>query len=220
MTDASHHDDIMDNSNATLHYTVHEDNNDTVIIAREPRIRPWTKHINQKYWHFVTFLRNGIMSINWISTVHQLVDILNKPLRSEDFHRFTQEVCGWSFPTSQSTWEVVLDFSCIMTNFIHVNNYQTRQEPNWILKANTDCVYNSLNVHTIQTSAFKLVDDATTNTCYTPFIQLYFICTQHKYRATKANTSCGLLSKIKILRTNEILLYKRSIARVCCCVIN
>ena len=103
MADAAHHDVMIDTSNATLDCTVHEDNTGTVIITRETRICPQTKHINQKYWHFIIFLRKGLMSINWISTVHQLADLLIKPLGSEDYHRFTQEVCSWSFPFSQST---------------------------------------------------------------------------------------------------------------------
>ena len=101
MADAAHHNVMMDTSNATLYCTVQEDNPGTVIIAREPHICPQTKHINQKYWHFITFLRKGLMSINWISTVQQLADLLTKPVGTKDFYCFTQEVYGWSFPAFQ-----------------------------------------------------------------------------------------------------------------------
>ena len=63
-------------SNSKIHCTVHEDNTGTLEIAKEYRIRPRTKHINVKYWHFNQFMKNhkGIMMIsgstsrtNWLT---------------------------------------------------------------------------------------------------------------------------------------------------------
>ena len=80
-----------------LHCTVHEDNTGTVELAKEYRIRPRTKHINVKYWHFTLFMQNdkGIMSINWLPLTKQLADIFTKPLSKALFHRFALIICGW-----------------------------------------------------------------------------------------------------------------------------
>ena len=66
-------------------------------IAKEFRIRPRTKHINQKYWHFVSFLEKGLMSIEWLSSNEQLADVLTKALGANLFHKFVHQICGWEF---------------------------------------------------------------------------------------------------------------------------
>ena len=101
IADAQKHGIDLQLNNAELHCKVMEDNTGTVEIAKEPRIRQRTKHINQKYWHFVTFLRKGVMSINWIPSEEQLADLLTKPLGPELFHRFTRLICGGDFPNIQ-----------------------------------------------------------------------------------------------------------------------
>ena len=103
MADAKSHGIDMNFSNAKIHCKVLEDNTGTVTIATEPKIRPRTKHLNQKYWHFIQFLRQGLMSISWISTENQLADLLTKPLNDIAFHKFTAAICGWDFDTTQQT---------------------------------------------------------------------------------------------------------------------
>jgi len=102
MADAKEHGFQLNMADAKIHCTVLEDNMGTVEIAREPRIRPRTKHINTKYWHFVTFLREKLMSIEWISTTEQLADILTKPLSPELFHKFLVRICGWRYEPHHS----------------------------------------------------------------------------------------------------------------------
>ena len=85
-------------SNSKIHCTVHEDNTGTLEIAKEYRIRPRTKHINVKYWHFNQFMKNhkGIMMIKWIKSEDQLADLLTKPLGPEKHDKFTQQIQGWT----------------------------------------------------------------------------------------------------------------------------
>lgn len=68
----------------------------TIAIAQEPRIRPWTKHINQKYWHFVSYLKTGLMSIHWIALGDMLADTLTKPLPPETFHHLITQINRWN----------------------------------------------------------------------------------------------------------------------------
>ena len=83
-------------NNSKLHCRLFEDNQGTIAIADEPRIRPRTKHMCTKLWHFKTFLEQGLLDIEWISTKHQVADIFTKPLNTELFQRFTPSVCGWT----------------------------------------------------------------------------------------------------------------------------
>jgi len=82
-------------SNASLHCKIFEDNQSTIAIAQEPRIRPRTKQTNVRYWHFVQFLKAKIMTIEWIKTDEQVADILTKPLAVELFRKFRIKLCGW-----------------------------------------------------------------------------------------------------------------------------
>ena len=91
MANASEHGIDLNMSNAKLHCRVLEDNTGTIAIAKEPRVRPRTKHICIKMWHFLDFLKTGLMSIEWVLTENQLADILTKPLPAEAFHRPSQD---------------------------------------------------------------------------------------------------------------------------------
>ena len=84
-------------NDSKLHCTVHEDNTGTIELAKEYRIRPRTKHINVKYWHFTHFMlaNKDLISINWIPSAEQLADILTKPLAESLFTKFVAIICGW-----------------------------------------------------------------------------------------------------------------------------
>ena len=84
-------------NNSKIHCTIHEDNQGTIEIAKEYRIRPRTKHINVKYWHFNQFMRNNqdIMHIQWISTQEQLADIFTKALNITLHYKFASLILGW-----------------------------------------------------------------------------------------------------------------------------
>lgn len=76
--------------------TVFEDNQGTIAIAKEPRIRPRTKHINLKYWHFITFLRQKLHLV-WVDTKDQIADVMTKPLPEAQFHKFVAKIQNWNF---------------------------------------------------------------------------------------------------------------------------
>ena len=64
-------------------------------MARMPKMRPRTKHINVKMHHFCKHVVNGDISIHAISTLEQLADIFTKPLGVDLFTRFSEAILGW-----------------------------------------------------------------------------------------------------------------------------
>ena len=77
---------------------VFEDNQGTIAIAKEYRVRPRTKHINVKYWHFTKFMEqhNNILRIHWIKSEDQIADIFTKPLGVALHNKFTINILGWN----------------------------------------------------------------------------------------------------------------------------
>ena len=73
---------------------VFEDNSGALELARLPKLRPRTKHINVCYHHFREHVRKGIIKILPVSTEDQIADVLTKPLSQNAFckHRFF--LCG------------------------------------------------------------------------------------------------------------------------------
>ena len=65
-------------------------------MARMPKMRPRTKHINVKMHHFREHhVANGDISIHAIGTLEQLADIFTKPLGVDLFTRFREAILGW-----------------------------------------------------------------------------------------------------------------------------
>ena len=62
-----------------------EDNLGAIELARLPKMRPRTKHINIAYHHFRSFITNGTVKVMPISTKEQVADILTKPLPQNQF---------------------------------------------------------------------------------------------------------------------------------------
>ena len=85
----------INTSNASVHCKVFEDNSGAVEIARVHKFRPRTKFLNNKLFHFRTFVDRGIISIHPIGTKDQPADILTKPLNEEDFKRHRLSMNGW-----------------------------------------------------------------------------------------------------------------------------
>jgi hypothetical protein len=73
-----------------------EDNSGALEMARTPKMRPRTKHINVKYHHFRSAVARKLVELFPIDTLDQLGDLWTKPLSEELFEKFTQEVFGWS----------------------------------------------------------------------------------------------------------------------------
>ena len=59
---------------------VFEDNSGALELARLPKLRPRTKHINICYHHFWEHVRLGLIKVLPISTHDQIADALTKPL--------------------------------------------------------------------------------------------------------------------------------------------
>jgi hypothetical protein len=73
---------------------VFEDNSGALELARLPKLRPRTKHINVCYHHFCKHVRKGLIKIFPVDTKDQIADALTKPLAQNDFQRHRHFMCG------------------------------------------------------------------------------------------------------------------------------
>lgn len=64
----------------TMKYTVFEDNNRALEMAKIPKIRPRTKHIGIKYYYFLTYIERGYILLEKIDTTEQEANFLTKSL--------------------------------------------------------------------------------------------------------------------------------------------
>jgi hypothetical protein len=78
-----------------VHCKAFEDNSGALEMARTPKMRPRTKHLNIKYHHFREAVESGIVSMHAIGTADQLADIFTKPLPLELFKRLRKSIMGW-----------------------------------------------------------------------------------------------------------------------------
>ncbi|KAL7462131.1 hypothetical protein ACHAXS_002520 [Conticribra weissflogii] len=74
---------------------VFEDNSGTLELAKLPKLRPCTKHINMCYHHFREHARNGLIKIFLIGMHDQIADIFRKPLPETQFKILCKKLCGW-----------------------------------------------------------------------------------------------------------------------------
>ena len=73
---------------------VFEDNSGALELARLPKLRPRTKHINVCYHHFREHVRNGLIKIFPIDTKDQIADTLTKALAQNSFIKLRKFMCG------------------------------------------------------------------------------------------------------------------------------
>eukprot|EP00590_Aulacoseira_subarctica_P001421 CAMPEP_0172414700 /NCGR_PEP_ID=MMETSP1064-20121228/1332_1 /TAXON_ID=202472 /ORGANISM="Aulacoseira subarctica , Strain CCAP 1002/5" /LENGTH=1323 /DNA_ID=CAMNT_0013151491 /DNA_START=262 /DNA_END=4233 /DNA_ORIENTATION=+ len=85
----------VDVNKAIVRCKLFEDNRGAAEIARVPKFRPRTKHINLKYHHFREHVKSGLLQIEDIATEDQLADIFTKPLGEVLFHKFRKGILGW-----------------------------------------------------------------------------------------------------------------------------
>ena len=64
-------------------------------IAKVPKMRPRTKHLNIKYHHFREEVKKGTVSIYHVATGEQMADMLTKPLDEALFERHRKKMMGW-----------------------------------------------------------------------------------------------------------------------------
>ena len=72
-----------------------EDNSGALEIAKTPKMRPRTKHLNLVYHHFREHVRMRIIQLFPISTNFQLADTFTKPLPQKLFENFRKSIMGW-----------------------------------------------------------------------------------------------------------------------------
>ncbi len=67
------------------HCKVFENNEGAIEIAEMPKMRPRTKHLNIKYYHFKEEVSKGTVSIYHLKMEDQMADMLTKPLDQKLF---------------------------------------------------------------------------------------------------------------------------------------
>ena len=78
-----------------VHCTIFEDNKGCIDLVNAPKMRPRTKHIALKYHHFRSFVRDNTISIQYVETSLQLVDIFTKALGDVQFVKLRMMLMGW-----------------------------------------------------------------------------------------------------------------------------
>jgi hypothetical protein len=74
---------------------VFEENMGALQMARLPKMRMRTKHINVKYHHFRQHVARGDITIHYVQSNHQRADIFTKPVAEDDFVRHRKSIMGW-----------------------------------------------------------------------------------------------------------------------------
>jgi len=80
-----------------VHCRIFEDNSGALEMARAPKMRPRTKHINIKYHHFLSQVTTGLLSLHPVSSEDQFADIFTKPLPDTPFLKHRKAIMGWLF---------------------------------------------------------------------------------------------------------------------------
>jgi hypothetical protein len=64
-------------------------------MARLPKMRPRTKHLNAKYHHFREAVANGLIHILYVPSKMQLADIFTKAVVIALFESLRLGIMGW-----------------------------------------------------------------------------------------------------------------------------
>jgi Asp-tRNA(Asn)/Glu-tRNA(Gln) amidotransferase C subunit len=75
--------------------TAFEDNVGALELAKQPKMRPRTKHLSIKLHHFRDHVREGKIIIQHISTKDQIADQFTKPLERIQFQSLRKLLLGW-----------------------------------------------------------------------------------------------------------------------------
>jgi hypothetical protein len=82
-------------TNHMVYCKLFEDNAGAIHLAKAAKMRPRTRHINQKYHHFREWVEKGFIEILPIDTTEQPADLLTKPLDVVSFTKHRKAVMGW-----------------------------------------------------------------------------------------------------------------------------
>jgi hypothetical protein len=77
-----------------IHCKAFEDNIGALELAKVPKMRPRTKHINLVFHHFRDHVRRGLVSIYHVTTTRQIADMLTKPLDQNLFQQHRKKLIG------------------------------------------------------------------------------------------------------------------------------
>jgi hypothetical protein len=77
-----------------VYFKAFEDNSGALELAKAPKMRPRTKHINLVFHHFRDYVRRGLIVIYPVGTLEQLADIFTKPLSSVFFEKHKKKITG------------------------------------------------------------------------------------------------------------------------------
>ena len=86
---------LMSAPQTTVMCKAFEDNTGALELAKVPKMRPRTKHINIKYHHFREHVQQGTIKIEHVGTEEQIADIFTKPLPATLFLKHRQAIMGW-----------------------------------------------------------------------------------------------------------------------------
>jgi hypothetical protein len=65
---------------AAVHCIIFKDNSGAIEMAKVPKMRPRTKHLNIKYHHFCRHVQSGLLSVHPVITEEQITDNFMNPL--------------------------------------------------------------------------------------------------------------------------------------------
>jgi hypothetical protein len=78
-----------------VHCKLFEDNSGAIEIATNKKVRPRTRYMNVKWFHFRHYYEQGAISILPCSSEQMTADFLTKPLDLASFERHRRSVNGW-----------------------------------------------------------------------------------------------------------------------------
>lgn len=78
-----------------IHCKLFCDNTGACELLKLPKVRPHTKHFNNKLHHFREYVATGQITIHYVPTADQQGDIVTKPLSFPLFAKFHKLILGW-----------------------------------------------------------------------------------------------------------------------------
>jgi hypothetical protein len=72
----------IDKTTPAVHCKLFEDNAGAIQLAKVPKMRPRTRHINQKYHHFREWVKLGFIDMCPTDTLEQPADLMTNPLNA------------------------------------------------------------------------------------------------------------------------------------------
>jgi hypothetical protein len=78
-----------------IHCKLFEDNKGAIELAKVPKMRPRTKHLNIKYHFFRQYVQQGILQVIHVAGTEQVADIFTKALDLLTFQKHRRRIMGW-----------------------------------------------------------------------------------------------------------------------------